>query len=181
MPPDSVLAEWPTSNYVDPVVRGPANLIIIAIFFPLALMIVGIRTYTRIHLSKSFGLDDWFILAALVGRMFVLLDESMLLIIPKLPTTAFAVLTLLTEIHFGWDRHIWDVQLDTIVVGLKVVLGTEILFCLATSLTKISMLTLTYRLVGNSSSLLSKIIVGAITLVSAQGIAFIIVVLFQCQ
>lgn len=74
----------------------------------------------------------------------------------------------------------WDVRLDTIVQGLKVVIASEILFCLATSLTKISMLTLTYRLVGNSSSLLSKVIIGAIVLVSTQGTAFIFGVLFEC-
>lgn len=43
------------------------------------------------------------------------------------------------------------------------------------------MLTLTYRLVSNSSSLLSKVIIGAITLVSAQGLAFCLTVLFQCK
>lgn len=75
----------------------------------------------------------------------------------------------------------WDVHLSTIVAGLKVVLASEILFCLATSLTKISMLTLTYRLVGNSSSILSKITIGAIVLVSTQGTAFIFAILFECQ
>ncbi|CZR61605.1 related to L-fucose permease [Phialocephala subalpina] len=163
MPPLSVLLEWPTPNYIDPVMRGPANLIVIAIFFPLVLLFVGIRIYTRIYLSKSFGLDDWFIIATLF------------------PTTAFAIFSLVAELHFGWNRHIWDVKLDTITIGLKIVMATEILFCFATSLTKISMLILVYRLVSHSSTLLSKIIIGAITLVSAQGVAFCFSVLLQCR
>lgn len=70
MPPVSVLSAWPTPNYIDPVTKGPENVVMVAIFFPLALFIVGIRMYTRIRLSKSFGLDDWFILAAVVRRAF---------------------------------------------------------------------------------------------------------------
>lgn len=70
MPPYSVLASWPTPNYIDPVVRGPANIIIISIFFPLVLLTVGIRIYTRLCLSKSFGVDDWFIIATLVRKPF---------------------------------------------------------------------------------------------------------------
>lgn len=163
MPPINVLESWPTPNYIDPVMRGPANIIVVAIFFPLALLTVGIRIYTRIRLSRSFGVDDWFIIATLF------------------PTTTYAIFTLVAELHFGWNRHIWDVQLDTITIGLKIIMATEILFCFATSLTKISMLTLTYRLVANSSTLLSKVIIGAITLVSAQGVTFCLGVLLQCR
>ncbi|KUJ19087.1 uncharacterized protein LY89DRAFT_731510 [Mollisia scopiformis] len=163
MPSLSVIESFPTPNYVDPAVRGPANIITVSIFFPLALLIVGIRTYTRTCLSKSFGADDWFILAAL------------------LPTTAFAIMTLLAELHFGWNRHIWDVQLSTISTGLKIILCTEVLFCLATSLTKLSMLTLIYRLVSHSSSIISRVILGAIVLVSAQGTAFVFAAIFQCR
>lgn len=179
MPSATIIESFPAPNYINPIVRGPANIIIISIFFPLVLLIVGIRFYTRICLSKSFGVDDGLILATLVRKHHpILLNLSNS---HKFPTTAFAIMALLSELYFGWNRHIWDVNLSTITDGLKLVLVTEILFCLATSLTKLSMLTLTYRLVANSSSLLTKIIIGAIILVSAQGTAFIFAVLFQCQ
>jgi len=66
MPPLDLIASWPTPNYVDPVMRGPANIIITLIFFPLVLLIVGVRIYTRLRISRSFGADDWLILLCLV-------------------------------------------------------------------------------------------------------------------
>lgn len=68
IPPVAVIASWPTPNYIDPVTRGPANTIMNLIFFPILMLIVGIRTYARIRLSKNFGLDDALILVAMVSR-----------------------------------------------------------------------------------------------------------------
>ena len=66
MPPLDLIESWPTPNYVDPVMRGPANIVITVIFFPLVLLIVGVRIYTRLRISRSFGADDWLILSCLV-------------------------------------------------------------------------------------------------------------------
>jgi hypothetical protein len=66
MPPLDLIASWPTPNYVDPVMRGPANIIITLIFFPLVFLIVGVRIYMRLRISRSFGADDWLILLCLV-------------------------------------------------------------------------------------------------------------------
>ncbi|CAG8973500.1 hypothetical protein HYALB_00002825 [Hymenoscyphus albidus] len=51
-------------NYVDPVTRGWEHRIIIILVFPLVLVIVGIRIFTRLRISRSFGVDDWLIIAA---------------------------------------------------------------------------------------------------------------------
>lgn len=99
LPPVSVLEEWPSPNYVDPVLRGPANITIIAIFFPLALLVVGIRIYTRIRLSKSFGIDDWFILATLVGRLVMrsnkFIADDVKVPCNRIRSTGFALRSLL--------------------------------------------------------------------------------------
>jgi hypothetical protein len=66
MPPLAVIESWPPPNYVDPVTRGSANIIINLILFPLVCLFIALRVYTRLWIAKSFGADDWLILASLV-------------------------------------------------------------------------------------------------------------------
>jgi len=65
-PPLSVVLKWPTANYVNPDTRGPANVIVVAVLLAIVAVILGIRLYTRIKISKGFGLDDILILLAFV-------------------------------------------------------------------------------------------------------------------
>lgn len=46
---------------------APALVITCAIFLPLTWIAVGLRTYTRAVLTRSFQIDDWFMLIAQVG------------------------------------------------------------------------------------------------------------------
>jgi hypothetical protein len=69
LPPLSVIESWPTPNYVDPVVRGPENIILNLIFFPLVCLVIALRVFTRLRISKNFGIDDWLILASLVRSL----------------------------------------------------------------------------------------------------------------
>jgi hypothetical protein len=102
LPPAEVILSWPTPNYVDPKdVRGPTLPIITFVLFPIALLTVALRTFTRLFISKSFGVDDCFLLAAIV------------------PTVACAALSLLALQRLEWNRHIWDVSPDLLTLGLK--------------------------------------------------------------
>lgn len=102
LPPVEVLLSWPTPNHVNPTdVRGPALLIISWILFPIALLMVGLRIFTRLTLSKSFGVDD------------------ILLVTAVFPAAAMAILTSLAVTRWGWNRHIWDVPTDLVTFGLK--------------------------------------------------------------
>ena len=74
MPPLAVIESWPVPNYVNPVTRGPANIIINLIFFPLVCLVIALRVYTRLRISKSFGADDWLILASLVYTLFLVVN-----------------------------------------------------------------------------------------------------------
>jgi hypothetical protein len=71
LPPLAVLESWPKPNYVDPVERGPENIILNLIFLPLMCLVVTLRVFTRTQISKNFGADDWLILASLVRPVFV--------------------------------------------------------------------------------------------------------------
>jgi len=102
IPPPEVIASWPTPNYIDPKdVRGNELLIVSSVFFPLALAMVALRMYTRLRISKCFGVDD------------------VLLLMAVFPSGCIAISTVLSVTKWGWDRHIWDVPLHLITVGLK--------------------------------------------------------------
>lgn len=66
VPPDVILS-WPAANSLDPERRGPALVIINSILLPLALVVVGLRLYTRLRVARSAGWDDVFIALASVS------------------------------------------------------------------------------------------------------------------
>ena len=69
LPPYDVLLSWPTPNYDDPPTRGPALVIVNSIFISLATLTVAARLYTRIAIKRWFGIDDVFIVLALVSTL----------------------------------------------------------------------------------------------------------------
>ena len=164
LPPLSVMETWPTPNYVDPVTRGSALLIFNATFLPLVVFILAIRTYTRIHISKSFGWDDF------------------LIILAAIPTTIYAVLQLTALYHFEWNRHMWDIEVNSgIATGIKMIMAGQVAFALGSCLTKCSMLALTYRITSTGSSKLAPYIIGIIVLIVLENITFSFLVIFQCR
>jgi hypothetical protein len=67
LPPAEVLLGWPAPNYDHPVTRGPALLILNSVLIGLVTITVGLRLYTRIWIKRWFGIDDVFIILALVS------------------------------------------------------------------------------------------------------------------
>src|SRR4051812_2921558 len=88
LPPVDVLLSWPTPNYEDPVTRGPALVIVNSIFVALAVSTVAARLYTRIVIKRWFGIDDVFILLALLF------------------TLGLTAVVLLANQRYGWDRYV---------------------------------------------------------------------------
>ena len=68
-PTKEIIESWPAPNFVNPVTRGPGLTIVNGIFITLVLAVVGLRYYTRLRITKSFGLDDWVIGVSLVGSL----------------------------------------------------------------------------------------------------------------
>ena len=66
LPPLEVLYSWPDPNYVNPVTRGSALLVVNCVFVSIAVLFVGARLYTRLWVKSWFGLDDVFIILAMV-------------------------------------------------------------------------------------------------------------------
>lgn len=112
--PLSALQNWPTPNYVNPERRGPAATIIVSVLLALVTLILVVRIYTRVRISRGFGLDDVLIIFAYVW--FPLADTILLsepqLTSKQIPTAAFAVLSFVAMWKFGWGTHVWDVPIE---------------------------------------------------------------------
>ena len=70
--PLSVIASWPSPNYVDPVHHGWGLLTATVLITALSLFVVCARLWARAVLLRNAGIDDWMIVAAIVrlGRAF---------------------------------------------------------------------------------------------------------------
>ncbi|TVY75578.1 hypothetical protein LSUE1_G004653 [Lachnellula suecica] len=163
LPPAWYLATLPPPNYVDPVTRGNAKVIINIILYSILICFIGLRIYTRTHLRKFFGIDDILILVALI------------------PTSVFFIISLLADLRFHWTRHSNDIPASQVPRGLKMVLCTEVMFAAACTLTKLSMLMFVWRMLASSTLIWRRITLAAIVVVSLQGTIFCITVIFQCR
>jgi hypothetical protein len=164
LPPLEVLITWPEGNYSHPSeVRGPAVLILTLIFVPTLLILVALRAYTRLCLTKNFGPDDVAIAASVV------------------PTLGCAVITMLAVLYHGWDRHVWDNPPDQLVLALKLSMAVEILYSFACSLTRLSILLLVFRVMAAGGGTLRHITIFMITLVCVQQFIFLVVSINTCR
>lgn len=66
IPPASVLSTFPAPNYVDPETAGPGAFITVSVLLFLVIVLLAIRIYTRLWISRGFGLDDILIMLAFV-------------------------------------------------------------------------------------------------------------------
>ena len=68
----SVIATWPTPNYVDPETRGPGLLVVNVVFSILCLFAVAARLWARLRIVHSPGLDDVLIVISFVRDLICL-------------------------------------------------------------------------------------------------------------
>jgi len=66
--PIEVIASWPTPDYISPETRGPGLIILNSVLIIILTVVVLLRLYVRVHMLKWFGIDDLFIIVALVSR-----------------------------------------------------------------------------------------------------------------
>ncbi|KAM0268553.1 hypothetical protein ACHAQH_009945 [Verticillium albo-atrum] len=162
-PPLDIIASWPAPNYVNPETRGPAAAIIAITLLIIVTFLVAIRVYTRKVITNGFGWDDILIIFAYVA------------------TAAFTVIGLIASEHYGWGTHVWDVRPRLFPGSLKLALSSFVMFDLATSFTKLSMLALIHRLACQTSKTIRYIVNVSMVLISANGLSFLLVSLLQCR
>ncbi|KAI9763863.1 MAG: hypothetical protein M1840_009047 [Geoglossum simile] len=143
--PIDVVLSWPKPNYVNPVRRGPALLIVNGILLPIAMAVVIARLYTRLRVVRSAGLDDLFIGLALVPTIGLAICVFLGKICHAECLARGADISIATAVtHFSWDIHIWDVPPEHVIPSRKISFATQFLFLWASSLVKLSIL-LFYR------------------------------------
>ncbi|KAJ5690413.1 hypothetical protein N7462_004805 [Penicillium macrosclerotiorum] len=110
-----------TSNFVDPAYIGTKFLVVNCVFLPLAAIALGVRTWTRLFVVRSFRWDDY------------------LMIIALLLSCVLTGVTL-NMLNWGLGKHMWDVPLVFITPWSKRNVIAAIFYCAATGFTKVSVL-----------------------------------------
>ncbi|KAH7402780.1 hypothetical protein BKA66DRAFT_564681 [Pyrenochaeta sp. MPI-SDFR-AT-0127] len=131
-PPTEVLLSWPTPNYDHPVTRGNALLVVNSVLITLVIITVGLRLYTRLVIKRWFGLDDVFILLAMVF------------------TIALTAVVLVANQRFGWDRHVYDIPFNQFIPTSKIAMTAKVVFTAAATFTRLSLHCFYYRLVSDT-------------------------------
>ncbi|OJJ56532.1 hypothetical protein ASPSYDRAFT_134418 [Aspergillus sydowii CBS 593.65] len=93
----------------------------------IAIVLVLLRLYTRLYLLKSFGLDDWAVIAS------------------TLFSIAFFVLCFVA-MDYGFGRHLYNVPVTALPTYLKLLIPIVVTYCWAPFMTKFSILILYHRL-----------------------------------
>ncbi|KAF2728610.1 hypothetical protein EJ04DRAFT_449022 [Polyplosphaeria fusca] len=162
-PPGSVLQNWPRPNYVDPDTHGWAGPIVCIVFLAFAFVVYILRMWARLILAKNPGMDD------------LLMSLAM---IPLIGSTVAVVLGITI---YGFHLHAWDQTATTFITTRQITLAIEVLYLVATSLIKISILCFYRRL---TSGVISRKFIYcvwiSIAFVVAYAFVFIFVIIFSC-
>ncbi|KAF2415737.1 hypothetical protein EJ08DRAFT_739708 [Tothia fuscella] len=164
LPPPSVLVTWPAPNYENPVTRGSSVTVLSAIFISLSVIAVLLRLYVRIFIKKWVGLDDFFIVLALIFSI------------------GNTVVFELGVQKFGWNRHIWDIPLNWIEGSYKTLYAEEICFLLNSNFTILSLLAFYHRF--NRAAKIkwfSWCIYGTLAFTCVIWTAFFLLTVFRCS
>ncbi|KAK5111136.1 hypothetical protein LTR62_005335 [Meristemomyces frigidus] len=163
IPPVAVLLTWPAPNYVDPVTHGPALLIVNAIFITLVCVAVTGRLYSRLVIKPWFGIDDTLILFAWVFAV------------------GMTVVVMLANTEYGWDRHEWDIEEADFVAANKVAFIAKLLFTLAATFTRLSLVCFYYRLLKDSGlRWLNWVLHVSLLWTMVVGIGFVCLAIWLC-
>ncbi|KAI0025002.1 integral membrane protein [Xylariomycetidae sp. FL0641] len=164
LPPPEVAAQWPKPNFVDPETQGPGGTIISLLLATLVTVILAIRIYSRKWLTNGIGLDDTLICLA------------------YFPSLAFVLTGVIAEAQLQFGRHVWDIEPKFFDAGLKISYVLFLLFDLATSLIKLSMLAMVFRLTKASDvRALNWFVLAMVGITTVNCVVFIFVTVFQCR
>ncbi|KAK8059272.1 hypothetical protein PG996_009202 [Apiospora saccharicola] len=152
------------SNFVDPVSISYQLVTVIAVMSAFMILLVGGRTYVRLRVTNSFGMDDWFCIAATLA---VLAYGGVVLKLCDKPG----------NIMLG--IHLWDVTLRKYLFFMKLSIADMVLHRVCNSLVKMAFLFFYLRLFGTVRPVRIMILAGMAAVV-AFFIAYLIVEIVTC-
>ncbi|PGG98810.1 hypothetical protein GX51_06606 [Blastomyces parvus] len=162
--PPEIRATWPAPNYENPETRGPGLIITVLLFHIIGTLMVALRCYTRTRITFSFGVDDVWILVTMI------------------PSSGLAACVLTANINYGWDRHIWDLEAHKFKPGMQLATSCYVLFALATSTTKLSLLAFYRRLLSPHSHKTYRWVILSLEILSTiVTLAYVFGVPFLCK
>ncbi|WXC66746.1 hypothetical protein SNK03_012526 [Fusarium graminearum] len=162
-PPLDVIQTWPRPQFDAPFTNAPVGTAVSIFLMVVVTIILGIRIYTRKYITRGFGPDD------------------ILIIFAYIPCLGFSINGLIAQKHYGWGKDLWNVHPTVYNSALQSAFAAYNLFGAATTLIKLSMLALTYRLACTASKTFQRIIIGCMILVGANGVCFLLVTWLQCR
>ncbi|KAI1645356.1 uncharacterized protein F4817DRAFT_183682 [Daldinia loculata] len=163
LPLITVLTSRSTPNHPGPETKGHLGMTVGIILASVVTITLTIRLYTRKWLTRGFGLDDIFIILA------------------YFPSTAFTLIGIITEEKLQRNHHNRNGESNLSTDSLQIVFANQILFDLATSLTKLSILILLYRLTTAARD--RNVTIAVLVLIGIIGVncfVFILVSFLQC-
>ncbi|PYI00525.1 hypothetical protein BO78DRAFT_438518 [Aspergillus sclerotiicarbonarius CBS 121057] len=117
-----------TSNFVDPPHCGTKFIVVNCVFLPLAVLALGVRTWTRLFVVRSVSWDDYLMILAVI-------------------LSAVLSAVTLDMLNYGLGRHMWDVPLDDLTPKfMKLNVVAAIIYCVGTGFTKVSVLVFYLRI-----------------------------------
>ncbi|ETS78740.1 hypothetical protein PFICI_08593 [Pestalotiopsis fici W106-1] len=139
--------------------RGPQLLGVDVFFIILALITTLLRIYVRIFMVKSWGKEDWFMLAA---------------------TTAFVLFCSfsISGVHYGTGRHFADLTEDNAMSAMKCWFFCYLFYATSMICSKLSIGFFLLRITVKKIHI--WIVYGAMFFSVLSGIAFFLVTLLQC-
>lgn len=183
-----IVASWPEPNYVDPETRGNGVIVVSVLFGLLGTIVTALRLLTRLYITRTFGLDDWFIIVAWVSTLspFILSSvPQLILTAAQMSGIAMFIVMSIASAQWGWNRHIWDIPFPIIPQMLQSSLAFFILFGVSSGFTKLSLLWFCRRILGdgrkigvnyyNLACILVMIIVGGFV------VSYTIIEFLQCR
>ncbi|KAI4761124.1 hypothetical protein E4T52_01887 [Aureobasidium sp. EXF-3400] len=150
---------------------------IVLVFLILAFIILFLRLYTRVIVTRNYGPEDWFIVAAFCASITqAALVLAGMHIQPHLG--AKLILTFLTEIHYGQGQPESTLSAENLLNLHKTLYIAIPVYLAGLTLTKISILLQYMRLFQEKT--IHRIIIGMIVFVAAFGTWSIIGSLLIC-
>ncbi|KAK8033506.1 hypothetical protein PG991_002904 [Apiospora marii] len=152
------------SNLVDPESISYQLVIVIAVMSALMVLLVGSRTYVRLRVTRSFGLDDWFCVA---GTLATLAYAGVVLKLCDKPGNSILGI------------HLWDASLRKYGFYMKLSIADMVLHRICNSLIKVAFLLFYLRLFGPVRQVRIMVWIG-LGLVATFCIVYIIIELATC-
>ncbi|KAJ6262309.1 hypothetical protein Dda_3116 [Drechslerella dactyloides] len=133
VPPPEILATWPKPNYINPS-NPTARLKGVEITLcAITVIVVILRLYSRIFLTRSYGADDFLMSASLI------LDIGLTIINCIAP-------------QWGWGVHLYDFNPEWLTPARKLAVAVETVYIPCVALAKLSILVFYYRVFSGSGS-----------------------------